>query len=133
MAAILVWKETYSVGDDAIDAQHKQIVELINEMHAAVQRNAGPSALRPMLDHMVQYTMKHFKYEESLLQMHNYPELAMHQALHDKMRIRTLAFRDNIASLTPSDVLSFLKEWWHNHIQNEDKKYSACLLITAEF
>jgi hemerythrin-like metal-binding protein len=132
MAVFLAWKENYSVGDETIDAQHKQIIDYINEMHAAAQRNVAHTAIRPLLDRMVQYTIQHFKYEEDLLQLHGYPDFIRHKALHDKMRQRTIAFRDNVLALTGSDVLSYLKEWWSCHIQDEDKKYSPYLVAMAE-
>ena len=44
--------------------------------------------------------------------------------MHDKMRQRTIGLRDNAGLVTGRDLLVFLKEWWCNHIQEQDKKYA---------
>jgi hypothetical protein len=35
--------------------------------------------------------------------------------------------RDNANLMTGRDLLIFLKEWWANHIQDQDKKYAPYL------
>jgi hemerythrin-like metal-binding protein len=68
--------------------------------------------------------LTHFKYEEQRLRDHEYPGLAVHQLLHDKLRQRTIDLRDNANLMTGKDLLRYLKEWWCDHIQGEDKKYA---------
>jgi methyl-accepting chemotaxis protein/hemerythrin len=120
----IAWKAEFSVGDPSLDAQHRQIIELIDELHVATQRGVAYQAIRPFLDQLVQYTVNHFQAEEKLLAARQYPDLIPHQTLHEKMRQRTIALRDNAGLVTGRDLLVFLKEWWCNHIQEQDKKYA---------
>jgi hemerythrin-like metal-binding protein len=119
----IVWKNDYSVGEPSLDAQHRQVIDLLNELYVAMQRGVDHQAVRPLLDQLVQYTVNHFQSEEKVLLAHQYPDFAQHRALHDKMRQRTMGLRDNAGLVTGRDLLVFLKEWWCSHIQEQDKKY----------
>ena len=123
----IAWKDYYNVGDDSIDQQHKQIIEMINDLYRATQLKDDRQVLKPILRELVQYTIQHFENEEKLMRECNYPGLADHKVLHDRMRQRTVGLSDNVASITGRDLLGFLKEWWCNHIQDHDKKYAPYL------
>jgi hemerythrin-like metal-binding protein len=123
----ITWKNDYSVGDSTLDAQHRQIIELLNELHIAMQRGVEHQTIRPFLDQLVQYTVSHFQTEEKLLLAHQYPDFAAHKVLHEKMQRRTIGLRDNAGLVTGRDLLVFLKEWWCGHIQEQDKKYEPYL------
>jgi hemerythrin-like metal-binding protein len=126
-APYIAWKAEYSVGEPSLDAQHRQIIEFINELHVSMQRGVAHQAIRPFLDQLVQYTVNHFQAEEKLMAARQYPDFVPHQALHEKMRQRTMALRNNANLVTGRDLLVFLKEWWCNHIQEQDKKYTPYL------
>jgi hemerythrin-like metal-binding protein len=132
MVSYLTWKEQYSVGDKSLDAQHRQILATINDLYEAMEQQTDYKVVRPLLDRLVQYTVNHFRREEECMLAHQYPEFAQHKALHDKMRQKTLAWRDNANIVTGRDLLIFLKEWWCDHIQAEDKKYAPYLKAVAE-
>jgi len=127
MGSYITWKDYYSVGDESLDTQHKQIIGIINELYEAMQQGVDRKAVVSLLDQLVQYTINHFRQEEECLLAHQYPDFAQHKALHDKMRQETLAWRENASLVTGRDLLVFLKEWWCNHIQQQDKQYSPYL------
>ncbi len=89
MAAI-TWKDFYSVGDASLDAQHQQIVGVINELYEAMEKKSAQQAVKPILDRLVKYTFEHFKREEEAMAAAEYPDLIEHRALHDKIRQKTL-------------------------------------------
>jgi hemerythrin-like metal-binding protein len=125
MAKYIAWKEFYSVNDPSLDAEHKQIIECINDLYATMQSVAAGSAKRQVLDKLVQYTQNHFTHEEARLKEVGFPNFEAHKALHDNMRQRTLGLRTHLTLVTARDVLVFLKDWWVGHIQGEDKVYAS--------
>jgi hemerythrin len=127
----VTWKDFYSVGDRSLDAQHKQVIGVINELYEAMQQGRDRAVLNPILDKLLQYTMAHFKYEEQVLQEHNYPDLARHKAFHDQIRQKTRDLREHADLATGHDVLRFLKDWWGGHIQGVDKKYMPYLQVSS--
>jgi hemerythrin len=132
MASYIVWKDYYSVGDEALDAQHQQILSIINDLYDAMQRGVDRRAVQPLLDRLVQYTVDHFRFEEECMLAHQYADVVPHKAVHDKMRQKTLALRDNANLMTGRDLMVFLKEWWCNHIQSQDRQYAPYLKTPVE-
>jgi hemerythrin len=74
MAAI-TWKEFYSVGDPSLDAQHQQIIGVINELYEAMEKKSTQQVIKPILDCLVNYTFEHFKREEETMEAVEYPDL----------------------------------------------------------
>ncbi len=136
MATYVAWKPYYSVGDSSLDAEHQQILGAIDELYSEMATDKENAKTRKLLDRLVQYTHTHFQHEERIMQEAGYPELAAHKIEHERMRQRTVELRTNLSHVKAADLLRFLKEWWTNHIQAEDKSYSPYLgsgkLATAE-
>ena len=124
MIPYVTWKDFYSVGDPSIDAQHKQILDTINELYEAMQKGKDRAVLKPILDRLLQYTLAHFQLEEQVMQEHEYPDFAQHTALHDRIRQKTRDLQEHAYLVTGHDLLRFLKDWWVGHIQGCDKKYT---------
>ena len=131
MPKYVTWKDYYSVGEDSLDAQHKQIISMINDLYVAMETGKENAERERLLDQMVKYTMSHFQREEQIMQACGYPDLENHKEEHDKMRRRTLALRTNLKLVTAHDLLSFLKEWFIKHIQAEDKCYVPYVSVAA--
>jgi hemerythrin-like metal-binding protein len=124
MPACIAWKDFYSVGDRSLDAEHKQIIGVINDLYDAMHQGRDHTLVKPLLDRLVQYTAVHFRHEEQVMRQCEYPELPQHRAHHDRLRRNTAGLRDNVDLVTGRDMLRFLKDWWLGHIQGEDKKYA---------
>ena len=125
MAAYITWEDYYSVGDPSLDAEHKRIIECVNELYAAWQNPVQTQVTKRVLDTLVEYTHTHFKHEEDCLKEADFPYFEAHKALHDDMRRRTIALRTHLTLVTTRDALVFLKDWWLDHIQGEDKLYAS--------
>ncbi len=131
MIPYVIWKDFYSVGDPSIDAQHRQILDAINELYEAMRQGEDRMALKPITDRLIQYTLAHFEREEHVMQEHAYPDFVPHKALHDKIRQNTIDLRKHLGLVTGHDLLHFLKDWWVGHIQGCDKKYTPYLEVPA--
>jgi hemerythrin-like metal-binding protein len=127
---LIVWSDRYSVGIARIDGQHQRLIDLINDLHAAMLAREGNTALGAILDGLATYTVSHFATEEGLMTKFAYPGFGEHKAEHDKLtaQVRTLQekFRARKVALT-LEVMTFLERWLTDHIANMDKKYSAQL------
>lgn len=63
----LVWSEKYSVNVAEIDAQHKQLLEHVNRLHAGVAAKIDKEDLRQLVLDLIEYTRFHFSTEERLM------------------------------------------------------------------
>src|ERR1035437_2615049 len=84
--ALIAWSKHFVTGIDSIDVQHKELVELVNAVapQLAVTGEAPARDVRPLLDHLAQYTASHFDDEERLMRAGGIDPkyLAHHRHLH---------------------------------------------------
>ncbi|HLA83675.1 MAG TPA: bacteriohemerythrin [Thermoguttaceae bacterium] len=124
MDRYIVWKPFYSVGYTSLDDQHQQILEIINDLYAAMERGDDRQVVPRLLDRLFEYTKTHFAFEERILREHGYPDLESHKKLHEAMRSKTAGLRSHVGLVLGPDLLRFLKDWWLGHIQEEDQRYA---------
>ena len=130
---IFPWREAYSVHISQIDAQHQQLIALINQLHAAMLQGDGGSALGRILDDLVRYTTGHFAYEESMLQQRGYSGLASHRAEHQRLAQQVCDLQAKFRAgklLMSMQVMQFLKDWLSSHILTRDMQYAVEARLT---
>jgi len=126
---LIVWNSKYDLGIPIIDEQHRGIVSTINSLHFGMQNNYGKSMLSPIVDTMQDYTRIHFQIEESFLEKIDFPNANKHRELHHELSLQLAnAGRNSMLDKDPYQFLVFLKNWWLNHICNEDLIYRDYIL-----
>ncbi|EXJ12631.1 bacteriohemerythrin [Imhoffiella purpurea] len=134
MAKFVEWSDALSVGIEEIDAQHRVLVELVNEMHDAIQEHHASEAIHGILDKLAEYTRIHFAVEESLMRILDYPDYEVHKHQHEEL-IRTLRdLQDKVASGKTAvgfELMHFLKLWLTKHIIESDKEYGSYFLASG--
>ena len=127
----IIWTDNLSVKIAAIDAQHRKLIDLINELNDAMSQGKGKDVLGRVLTSLIDYTKTHFAEEERLMSLHKYPGYAEHKAAHDSLTAQVIEISEKFKSgqigLT-IPVSDFLKEWLTDHILHTDKEYSAFLI-----
>jgi hemerythrin len=88
--------------------------------------------VRAVLARLCAYVEVHFAYEEQVMRENGFPELPQHRLLHDKLRQQTLNLVEEMDHLTSHSMLQFLKEWFVEHILNQDKKLARHLARVAQ-
>ena len=122
----IVWNNSYEFGIPIIDEQHRSLITTINTLHHFIQEKLEEDALKPVLNIITQYTILHFKTEEKLLIKWKYPDYNRHHLLHLEMIRKTKEITNEAITYDDSKlVIKFLKDWWLNHIQKEDRKYNT--------
>lgn len=131
MSEIFRWQSSYSVQVDVLDAQHRHLIALLNDLREAVDSGQGASAADQIFKQLVAYTKYHFGEEERLMAKHDFPGLAAHKLEHDLLTRRVLLFKKSYdegnTSLIPMSLLIFLQDWLKGHILGTDKQYSEFL------
>ena len=124
------WKDEYSVGIPSIDAQHKKLVRMLNDLFSAMREAKANKILGEIFADLGKYTVEHFAYEEKLFAKYGYPEAPAHLAAHKVLIAQVVEQQQKFASgaITISKQLAnFLKTWLTEHILKEDKAYTAFL------
>lgn len=128
---LMTWTDNLSVGIQEIDEQHKELLDLINELHEAIVHHQGVAATSLIMDKLYEYTKIHFAVEESLLRILDFPGYDEHKKHHDLLlnQVRDLRVKMETADHSISfELLHFLKKWLTIHIIEEDTLYTAHLL-----
>ena len=127
----LEWKDSYSVGIESIDNDHKKLIHLINNLQTVINYRTDVQFERQTLEEVIDYTHYHFKREEDFMERFDYPDYLPHKDKHDKM-IESVneyvkAYNDGDSNALES-LLSFLKLWLIKHINGTDQEYSEFLI-----
>jgi two-component system NtrC family sensor kinase len=126
---LMAWSEHFVTGIESVDAQHRALVNMINEAapHLASGGDDAREAVGPLLDKLIHYAATHFKFEETLMQQVQVaPEYyTQHHRTHLAFVDEVLQMRqqyDKNEELSGSDLLHFLTSWLTFHILSEDKR-----------
>lgn len=120
------WDASYSVNIKQIDEEHKILVDMLNELHNAMQIGKGKDALSTILDKMINYVGTHFAHEEEFMEKYSYPDYPAHKEQHKEFVKKAVEFQKSFkeGKLGLSvEVMFFLKDWTLNHIKGSDQKY----------
>ena len=125
----IVWNDSYSVGYELMDEQHKELVKMINTLLLGSKMGSTASDIVFMktLRSAIDYAKSHFSIEEKLLKQVNYPDLPLQKEQHELFITRILDAADEFeqGKSEPLALASFLKNWLLSHIAEMDKRYSS--------
>ena len=126
----IVWEERYNIQVEAIDAQHRRLVDLMNHLIDIQGQETSDDDIIDILGALTNYLGDHFETEEQMMIDHGYPEFESHREEHQAFVTQTAyfiaTFRDSGASLK-RDILLFLKDWLVDHIIKTDAAFGAFL------
>ena len=125
---LIQWDDSFSVKVNKLDMQHKQWIDYINKLHAAMMKGQTKEVIGGILKNIVEYTNIHLGFEERMLKENNYSEFSDHKQIHDSFvewvgGIYDKFLKDQNASVS-IEVLDKMRDWLINHIMKVDKKYS---------
>jgi hemerythrin len=128
--ALMTWSKKFSVGVQALDDQHTVLVQLLNDLHAAMMKGQTQTFTGPLLHKLAEYTRTHFTAEEKILSAARFPALAEHRKIHINLlkQVDEFAARYDKGQVTLNlDLLTFLRDWLNTHILKEDHEYGSWL------
>lgn len=126
------WSDAMSVGIPEIDAQHRELINLLNRLFISVVEHDKDKITIEILDALIDYTKTHFALEEELMQRAGYDalEFAAHKGTHQCFveKVGSAAQKNLLEGKSVSfELIHFLKNWLRHHIMDTDKRYSECL------
>jgi hemerythrin len=128
--AYMNWDDKFSVGVEEIDAQHKNLIGMVNEFYDGVKSD-DQKALGSLLTSLIEYAVRHFATEEKYMKKFNYPGTATHIKEHRSFAEKATDVQKRVDSgklILSLEITSFVKNWIVNHVLGTDKKYSQCFI-----
>jgi hemerythrin-like metal-binding protein len=108
----------------AIDAQHKVLIESLNELHLALVKGAAREQMAPLLHNLLALARNHFASEAAILARAAEADLSRHAAT-DRNPVQGL--NQYVARFERGEeainlpLLQFLRDWLRKHIEQVDR------------
>ena len=122
--AYIEWTNEFATGINVIDGQHKRIIHYINQLTDA-QNLKEPELVGEVLVNLIDYTLSHFAFEESLMDEAKYTAAAIHKQTHEAFREKIIAYQEKYKSGedVADDLFQLLNIWLMDHIADDDSSY----------
>lgn len=127
------WKDDLSVGNAAIDADHKKLIVMVNGVEAMI-RARDSFALPQALEQLEHHLFAHFVNEEKIAQAVNFPfdqNKLQHQYIlkeFQNMKNELLDKKGIWSNGAAEHYSHFLSDWVIDHILKEDMLLKPTLL-----
>jgi hemerythrin len=127
------WDDRYSVGIPAIDNQHKELLNITNNLYNACLKGEDEARayFREVIRAAFDYVRFHFSAEEKIMFRVHYPDFAAHKQEHEvfvkKILADVVTFEQG-KTFVPNAFVRFLRDWVLAHIAVSDKKYSEYIM-----
>jgi hemerythrin-like metal-binding protein len=126
--ALLHWNDAYSVGIEAVDYEHRELIDLINQVHDRLR--AAPSGVTEFLGDLHCGISAHFALEETFMRNAGYDRLAAHKADHERLldEIRDIMDDcDEAEAIDEAELSRRLDAWFSRHFETHDARLHKAL------
>lgn len=123
--AYFEWGEDMVIDRGPIDADHRKLVDLVNELHTATSQGRGRMVVGRLLEQLIRDTDEHLREEELIMSRSGFPRLEGHKKGHDAFvnDLRDLQSKLRAGQVTVAAQLSaVLRDWLSVHIRRNDKE-----------
>jgi hemerythrin len=123
-----MWRKQLEIGDETIDVDHKYLICMINTVELTMRTTEHRDLLPATLEQLVEYTHAHFKREESIMLLNNYPRYYEHKKQHqlliqelDEIQKKIQAKGDgSFSDEECADLAKLFRHWLLDHLVKED-------------
>lgn len=126
--AEIKWRDSYSVGIEKFDNQHKKLVQILNDLLDAMHSGMAHVILENKLNELVDYAHTHFSDEEDLFDRYDYPQKVEHHNQHIQLLAQVQKLLEDLSKgsiVITLQTTDFLKDWLINHILGDDMEYAS--------
>jgi len=122
----ITWNESFVLGIDEIDLQHRSIVEHFEKFSVAIQEGGASDLLLDMATFLAGYAKEHFATEERYMLQYNYPRLAEQRKehadfTHDAEELLKRIVLEGASREIAAELAGKMVRWVIQHIRNHDR------------
>ncbi|MGC2856161.1 bacteriohemerythrin [Novispirillum sp. DQ9] len=126
------WTDALAVGVDAIDSDHKVLIDQINMLSDAMETGGDATLVSSVINVLIDYTAYHFDRERQMMDATGFPDSVRHLKEHDLMVFKVKAMQDAYAAGQGDlpELFKFLKVWLTHHIMKSDQAFASHIKAT---
>lgn len=121
--APIAWKPEFSVGDPAVDHEHRELVELVNTAAGAILDGRPDADVDRCLGDLYRAISAHFAHEERQMTRAGYDQLTPHKGDHERLLDALRDIMDGTAAgeaPTAERLTAVLQAWFTDHFRTHD-------------
>ena len=122
---IIKWEDRFSVGNSAIDAQHKRLFDILNSIAQNVHTSVQSDSITHLLNQLSSYASYHFTFEQKNMQEIGYPDYLSHLEQHRQYIKKVFQLTNDAINEKQSvtqEMFDFLQTWLLNHVLKSDQQ-----------
>jgi len=123
--SMIEWKPEYSVGNAAVDEEHRGLIASINALHADLQEGASRAGLVEGLGDIYAKIAAHFALEEKIMRDARYPGYGPHKDDHESLLDQLTEIIDAVeleGSYDEQALPAVLDAWFSEHFRTHDAR-----------
>jgi len=121
----LQWRDEFSVGIAEVDHEHRELIELINELQKDLQAGSDTKKIMQSLGEIYAQISSHFALEEKMMRNTRYPSYAEHKEDHETLLDDLRDIMDAVEDdgiLDDTQLTDDLDRWFSDHFRTHDAK-----------
>lgn len=123
--SLITWKDEFSLGIESVDFEHREMIELINDLDASMGQDASHASVVDSLGEIYARISAHFALEEKIMRDANYDAYAAHKQDHEKLLDGLLDVIDSVDDGGRYDRTALsqsLDAWFSGHFRTHDAR-----------
>ncbi|MCI8648106.1 MAG: hemerythrin family protein [Firmicutes bacterium] len=125
----MIWKDSYALGVDALDRQHRELFEAVNLLSSSLEKSDQESCKMACIDaltYLENYTIVHFGDEEEYQRSIGYINYLQHKRQHDAF-LKTISYmkyelmESKFSRAAIKRFSGTLTSWLVYHVTNSDQ------------
>ena len=124
------WTKMHAAFIPEIDAEHRNMFRLGEELREAAKAQADGERLHSILDALIACMEGHFSHEERLMHAARYPSFAWHKQQHEAVRKRLHNFAESLGQGDAQAAwmaVEYYGDWLNGHTRLSDRMMAAYL------
>ena len=127
---LLQWEKRYSVGIEAVDHEHRELVDLINRLHEKATMQGSKVAVLGFFGDLYKAVSAHFALEERFMREKRYDQLPQHKGDHERLldEIRDIMEDYEVNDFFNEKLLAQrIDAWFSRHFESHDARLHRAL------
>ena len=129
--SLIEWRNEFTTGIGSIDHEHRELIELINELHDRIEADSHKSAVIEFFGMLHGRISSHFALEEVIMRSAGYDEYEAHKAEHERLLDDIRDIMDDYDAGAYADfgpaLTKHLEAWFVEHFRTMDARLHGLL------
>jgi hemerythrin len=128
--SLLKWEKRYSVGIEAVDHEHRELVDLINRLHDTALAQGSKVSVLGFFGDLYKAISSHFALEERFMRERGYDQLVQHKNDHERLLDEIRDIMEDYEVTDQFDdrrLTQRLDAWFSRHFETHDARLHNAL------